>query len=138
MQPPALRPLQAFAVYTGARVAVFVLSLGVLYGIGFRSFALVIGALVLSGVASLLLLRRQRAAVSTAIAARPRRDALSRPVARRGGATAADPDPEGAADRYADPYDDADDAAGDDADPYADDPAVRTPGRPRPGASSRP
>jgi len=109
---PALRPAQAFAVYTGARVAAFVVCLGLLYLVGFRRYALVLGALVLSAVASLLLLRHQRAVVSTAIASRPRRprrQAVTRPMPGR------DPDDDPHAD---DPYAEDDLAA---EDPYADD-----------------
>jgi len=118
---PALRPAQAFAVYTGARVAAFVVCLGLLYLVGFRRYALVLGALVLSAVASLLLLRHQRAVVSTAIASRPRRprrQAVTRPMPGR------DPDDPHADDPYADdpyaedPYAEDDLAA---EDPYADD-----------------
>jgi hypothetical protein len=112
---PALRPAQAFAVYTGARVAAFVVCLGLLYLVGFRRYALVLGALLLSAVASLLLLRHQRAVVSTAIASRPRRprrQAVTRPMPGR------DPDDPHADDPYAeDPY--ADDPHADD--PYAED-----------------
>ncbi len=121
MSSPALRPAQAFAVYTGARVAAFVVCLGLLYLVGFRRYALVLGALVLSAVASLLLLRHQRAVVSTAIASRPRRprrQAVTRPMPGR------DPDDPHADDPYAedpyaeDPYAEDDLAA---EDPYADD-----------------
>ncbi len=121
MSSPALRPAQAFAVYTGARVAAFVVCLGLLYLVGFRRYALVLGALLLSAVASLLLLRHQRAVVSTAIASRPRRprrQAVSRPMPGR------DPDDPHADDPYADdpyaedPYAEDDLAA---EDPYADD-----------------
>ena len=111
MSSPALRPAQAFAVYTGARVAAFVVCLGLLYLVGFRRYALVLGALLLSAVASLLLLRHQRAVVSTAIASRPRRprrQAVTRPMPGR------DPDDPHADDPYAE-----DDLAGED--PYADD-----------------
>lgn len=115
MSSPALRPAQAFAVYTGARVAAFVVCLGLLYLVGFRRYALVLGALLLSAVASLLLLRHQRAVVSTAIASRPRRprrQAVTRPMPGR------DPDDPHADDPYAeDPY--ADDPHADD--PYAED-----------------
>jgi len=113
---PALRPAQAFAVYTGARVAAFVVCLGLLYLVGFRRYALVLGALLLSAVASLLLLRHQRAVVSTAIASRPRRprrQAVTRPMPGR------DPDDPYADDPHADdPYAEDDLAA---EDPYADD-----------------
>jgi len=118
---PALRPAQAFAVYTGARVAAFVVCLGLLYLVGFRRYALVLGALLLSAVASLLLLRHQRAVVSTAIASRPRRprrQAVTRPMPGR------DPDDPHADDPHADdphaddPYAEDDLAA---EDPYADD-----------------
>jgi len=118
---PALRPAQAFAVYTGARVAAFVVCLGLLYLVGFRRYALVLGALLLSAVASLLLLRHQRAVVSTAIASRPRRprrQAVTRPMPGR------DPDDPHADDPHADdPH--ADDPHADDPhadDPHADDP----------------
>ncbi len=121
MSSPALRPAQAFAVYTGARVAAFVVCLGLLYLVGFRRYALVLGALLLSAVASLLLLRHQRAVVSTAIASRPRRprrQAVTRPMPGR------DPDDPHADDPHADdphaddPYAEDDLAA---EDPYADD-----------------
>ncbi len=111
MSSPALRPAQAFAIYTGARVAAFVLCLGLLYLVGFRRYALVLGALLLSAVASLLLLRHQRAVVSTAIASRPRRprrQVVTRPMPGR------DPDDPHAEDPYAE-----DDLAAED--PYADD-----------------
>ncbi len=117
MSSPALRPAQAFAVYTGARVAAFVVCLGLLYLVGFRRYALVLGALLLSAVASLLLLRHQRAVVSTAIASRPRRprrQAVTRPMPGR------DPDDPHADDPYAE-----DDLAAED--PYADDPHADDP-----------
>jgi len=123
---PALRPAQAFAVYTGARVAAFVVCLGLLYLVGFRRYALVLGALLLSAVASLLLLRHQRAVVSTAIASRPRRprrQAVTRPMPGR------DPDDPHADDPHADdPH--ADDPHADDPhadDPHADDPHADDP-----------
>jgi hypothetical protein len=54
--------------YSAARILVFVLTLGVLYLIGARGFLLLALAVLVSGVVSLVLLSRQRDAVSSVIA----------------------------------------------------------------------
>ena len=123
---------RAVLVYTGGRVVAFLVSLGVLRLLGFRTFALFLGALVLSALLSLAFLRRQRAALSEALVARPKRDALTRRPARRPGAGA---DEAGDVDAY-DPYaDDEDDLPGDGADP---DPDVQPPVTRTPGGSPQP
>ena len=121
--PPAQTPAprssasRAVLVYTAGRLVAFLVSLGVLRLLGFRTFALIIGALVLSALLSLVLLRRQRAAVSEALVARPKKDALSRPSRSRRGSG---PAPVEDADAY-DPYaDDEDDLPGDEAGPEPD------------------
>lgn len=103
------RPVQAFAMYTSMRLVVFVVALGVLYALHFRSFALVVGALLVSGIVSYLLLRRQRDTVARALLTRePRavRRGASRPT--RAGETAVSASV-------------TDDLYEDDDDPYADD-----------------
>jgi uncharacterized membrane protein len=62
-----------FLVYTGSRVGVFAVLLGLLYGIGVRGLVVVFIALVLSGVLSYFLLDRQRAAFAAAVEARVER-----------------------------------------------------------------
>lgn len=122
-------PWRALAVYTLARIAIVAICFGVLFAIGFRSWALVLGALLLGALVSAVALRRQRSAVSGALAGRrgrprpPRRDVFSQPgrapVPRQGDEDDDDPGP----DEYADdPYGD---------DPYADPvgPAAEDPGR---------
>lgn len=57
-------------VYTLGRLAVFAGSVGVLALLGFRSWALLLGAAVLYAVGSIVLLRRQREAFARALAER--------------------------------------------------------------------
>lgn len=101
---------RAVLVYTAGRLVAFLVSLGVLRLLGFRTYALFLGALILSALLSLLLLRRQRAAVSESLATRPKRHALTRrPSGRRGGRPGGDTGEVDEADAY-DPYaDDEDD-----------------------------
>lgn len=102
-------------VYTAGRIVAFLIGLGVLRLLGFRTYALFLGALLLSALLSLLLLRRQRAAVSEALAARPKRDASRRGLPSRRRAGAYPPDDPDAYDPYADDEDDV-------ANRYASDP----------------
>lgn len=53
--------------YSAARILVFVLTLGVLYLLGARGFLLLALAVLVSGLVSLVLLSRQRDAVSSVI-----------------------------------------------------------------------
>jgi len=106
---------RALLVYTAGRIVAFLIGLGVLRLLGFRSYALFVGALLLSAVLSLLLLRRQRAAVSEALAARPKRDASGRAPLSRRAARADPPDDHDGYDPYADDEDDV-------VDPFASDP----------------
>jgi len=110
---------RAVLVYTAGRLVAFLVSLGVLRLLGFRTYALFLGALILSALLSLLLLRRQRAAVSESFATRPERDALTRrPSGRRGGDTSRDTgedDDAGGYDPYADDEDDEVPEAGSDS-----------------------
>lgn len=62
--------MRATFAYTAARIMLFVAAVGVLYLIGARSWLLILLALVVSGVVSLLLLSRQRDAMSGAITSR--------------------------------------------------------------------
>lgn len=62
--------MRATLAYTSARILLLVVVLGVLYLIGARSWLLVALGLVVSGVVSLLLLSRQRDAMSGAITSR--------------------------------------------------------------------
>lgn len=62
--------MRATLAYTSARILLLVVVLGVLYLIGARSWLLIALGLVVSGVVSLLLLSRQRDAMSGAITSR--------------------------------------------------------------------
>jgi hypothetical protein len=57
-------------LYSGGRVLVFAVLLGVLYLIGFRSWFLILGALLLSAPLSYFLLARQRNAFSERVEGR--------------------------------------------------------------------
>lgn len=63
--PPAL-------TYTSARILLFVVALGLLYLAGARGLLLAALALLVSGIASLVLLSRQRDAMSSSLTARLR------------------------------------------------------------------
>jgi uncharacterized protein DUF4229 len=65
--PDSRRGGRAAVVYTGLRIALLVVCLVVLYAIGFRGFTALLVALVVSGLLSLFLLARQRAAMSVAV-----------------------------------------------------------------------
>ncbi|GLX96238.1 DUF4229 domain-containing protein [Herbidospora sp. NBRC 101105] len=54
-------------VYTVSRVALFAASFGVLYLLGLRTFVLFVAAFLVSGLASYVLLSKQRDAVSEKI-----------------------------------------------------------------------
>ncbi len=60
--------MRATIAYTGMRLLLFIVALIVLYLLGARAFWLVGLALLISGVMSLLLLSRQRDAMSGALA----------------------------------------------------------------------
>jgi cell division protein FtsW (lipid II flippase) len=62
--------MRATFAYTAARILVFVMAAGVLYLVGARGWLLILLALVVSGVVSLVLLSRQRDAMSGVITSR--------------------------------------------------------------------
>jgi cell division protein FtsW (lipid II flippase) len=62
--------MRATVAYTSARILVLVVVLGVLYLVGARGWLLVALAVLVSGVASLVLLSRQRDAMSGVITSR--------------------------------------------------------------------
>ena len=66
--------MKAFVVYTALRVAVFVAAAALLAVLGARGLLLIGGALLVSGLASLPLLSRQRDAVSVALVRRGERN----------------------------------------------------------------
>ncbi|WP_084956069.1 DUF4229 domain-containing protein [Thermoactinospora rubra] len=51
-------------VYTLSRIGLFLVALGLLYVLGMRSWLLILAAAVFSGIASYVLLSKQRDAVS--------------------------------------------------------------------------
>ncbi|WP_169980964.1 MULTISPECIES: DUF4229 domain-containing protein [unclassified Microbispora] len=59
-------------VYTLSRLGLFAVALGVLYLVGLRSFPLLLLAVLVSGLASYVLLSKQRDAVSERIAGKRR------------------------------------------------------------------
>jgi Protein of unknown function (DUF4229) len=62
--------MRATFAYTSARILIFVVSLILLYLAGARDLLLIGLALLISGIISLVLLSRQRDAMSSALAAR--------------------------------------------------------------------
>ena len=79
MVTPTLNPVKEFWIYTGLRLALFAATAAVVFGIWLAvegsanlMWVLII-ALVVSGVASYLLLGRQRAALARHVDARARR-----------------------------------------------------------------
>ena len=64
---------RAFAVYTALRFIAFVGAYGLLILLGVRNIPAIVGALLLSALISLLLLRSQRQAVADALAGRQER-----------------------------------------------------------------
>ena len=65
--------MRPFLVYTASRLGLFAVTLGVLYLIGFHNvFWLLVISFVVSGIASYVLLSRQRDAVSERISKNPR------------------------------------------------------------------
>jgi hypothetical protein len=62
----------AFLVYTAGRIGVFLLTAAVLWLLGFRSWFLALGAVLLSMPLSYFLLRRQRAAFADSVERRMR------------------------------------------------------------------
>ena len=69
-QTSTLERLNPVFLYTTARFMVFVACVGVLFVIGFRSWLLVLGALVLSAPLSFFLLRKQREAFAQRVEGR--------------------------------------------------------------------
>ncbi|GLW23658.1 MULTISPECIES: DUF4229 domain-containing protein [Microbispora] len=59
-------------VYTLSRLGLFAVAVGVLYLVGLRSFPLLLVAVLVSGLASYVLLSKQRDAVSERIATKRR------------------------------------------------------------------
>ncbi|MEW9527705.1 DUF4229 domain-containing protein [Microbispora sp. NPDC049125] len=55
-------------VYTLSRLGLFAVALGVLYLVGLRTFPLLVAAFLVSGLASYVLLSKQRDAVSRRVA----------------------------------------------------------------------
>lgn len=74
LAPAFWRP---FLVYTGSRIGVFAVLLGLLYGVGVRGLIVVLIAVVMSGILSYFLLDRQRAAFAAAVEARVQRRRLA-------------------------------------------------------------
>jgi len=77
-QAPAAAPTgpsvgRAFAVYTGLRALLFAALCGVLLLAGLTGLPALVGALVLSSIASLFLLRGPRDSATAALAARQQR-----------------------------------------------------------------
>ncbi|GAA1013737.1 hypothetical protein Aple_088420 [Acrocarpospora pleiomorpha] len=64
--------MRAVLVYTLSRLGLFTVALGVLYLLGLRTYALLAVAFLVSGLASYVLLSKQRDEVSTRISARHR------------------------------------------------------------------
>jgi hypothetical protein len=72
--PPEVVPQRhSVLVYTLSRLAVFAVVVGLLALLGLRSYLLVVVALLVSGAVSLVLLNRQRDAMSSAVAGTFRR-----------------------------------------------------------------
>lgn len=69
---------RAFVVYTALRFVAFIGAYGLLIVLGVRSVPAIVGALLLSAVLSLLLLRSQRQAVADALAERTLQRATER------------------------------------------------------------
>lgn len=69
---------RAVAVYTALRAVAFVGSYGLLIVLGVRTIPAIVGALLLSALVSLFLLRPQRQAVADAVAERVERRAQAR------------------------------------------------------------
>ncbi|WP_214103383.1 DUF4229 domain-containing protein [Acrocarpospora catenulata] len=65
--------MRAVIVYTLSRLGLFAIALGVLYLLGLQTYALLIAAVLVSGLASYVLLSKQRDAVSTRISERHHR-----------------------------------------------------------------
>jgi len=65
--------MRPFLLYSLGRVAVFLTVSAVLYALGFRSWVLILLALLVSMPLALVLLRRQRAAFAAAVADRVER-----------------------------------------------------------------
>jgi hypothetical protein len=70
---PARPRLSPAVTYTAGRVALFVAVAAALYAVGFRTFALVLLALVISMPLSYVVLRRQREAFGEQVARRVER-----------------------------------------------------------------
>ncbi|GIH22422.1 hypothetical protein Aph01nite_07320 [Acrocarpospora phusangensis] len=64
--------MRAVIVYTLSRLGLFAVALGVLYLLGLRTYALLAVAFLVSGLASYVLLSKQRDEVSTRISERRR------------------------------------------------------------------
>jgi hypothetical protein len=62
--------MRATVAYTSARILLFVVALGVLYAVGARGWLLLALAVLVSGVASLIVLSRHRDAMSGALTSR--------------------------------------------------------------------
>jgi hypothetical protein len=67
---PARGRISPAVTYTAGRLALFLVVAALLYAIGFRTFALVLLALVISMPLSYLVLRRQREAFAAQVAQR--------------------------------------------------------------------
>jgi Mn2+/Fe2+ NRAMP family transporter len=85
--------------YTGARIGLFAVALGLLYLVGAKGLTLFLLALLISGLASFVLLSRQRDSMSAAVSKRlTRTQAKAAELKARleEGAAAEDTDSEGA------------------------------------------
>jgi hypothetical protein len=65
-----MRTLHPGVAYTAARFGIFVVVAAVLFAVGFRSFVLVLAALLLSAPLSFFLLKRQRLAFAERVEGR--------------------------------------------------------------------
>jgi hypothetical protein len=73
---------RAWLTYTALRLGVFAVTVGVLLVLGARGFLLLLAALLISSIASLVVLRRQRVALVAAQLAHRERRAADRAAAR--------------------------------------------------------
>jgi len=80
--PAAPSPGRAFAVYSALRLVLLLVSLVVLLAIGLEGLVAVGGAVLLSALLSLVLLRRQREAFTSASIARAERKRTEREARR--------------------------------------------------------
>ncbi|GAB2939201.1 hypothetical protein GCM10027203_46040 [Nonomuraea fastidiosa] len=69
--PSNLEPVRPVLVYTASRIGLFLVTLGVLFLLGLSNpLALIVASFVISGIASYVLLSKQRDAMSERLSAR--------------------------------------------------------------------